>query len=98
MDLVERLVPSTSTTSSWKQKFPGVPHGFPVKNIKLFTSLASTETSMYFLLTNLLDFTRILNLKTPQKVNKRGKNKVIEVSLSQRVLMLPLIKKKPLES
>lgn len=28
---------------------------------------------MYFLLTNLLDFTRILNLKTPQKVNKKRK-------------------------
>ena len=64
---------------------------------------------MYFLLTNLLGFTRILNLKAaPQKKKKkkqrkkkseikRGKNKVVEVFLSQRVLMLPLIKK-PLEN
>ena len=59
---------------------------------------------MYFLLTNLLGFTRILNLKAhlpPTKKKseiKRGKNKVVEVFLSQRVLMLLLIKKKPLEN
>lgn len=72
---------------------------FSYKNINLLIFLSSTETFIYFLLTYLLDFIRILNLKTPPKVKLKGRKTMLKkFFLIQRVLMLPFIKKKALEN